>query len=177
MKKDTVAPTVALNAIAGPWSIKAEVTAQDELSGIYSYEIQYKKKNESNWKTGETKITTEGSVAITAKDLESLTEYEVKVIVKDKAGNEVTQAATATTTKEPQVGDYIGNFKPDLKQYTVSKELTGYSKDWTSNIDGKFWGTNWKILSINKETNKVLIYIMVHNTDAVIPFNRLCWVL
>ena len=163
MKKDTVKPTATLNVKAGPWSIAAEVTAQDNLSGIYSYEIQYKKKNETNWQTGETKITTEETTSVTAKNLDALTEYYVKVTVKDKAGNEVTETQAATTTREPQVGDYV-DYKPDYGEYTVEAKYSGHTADQmftTQNL-------GWRIWEIDKENKKLTLVNTGNLTNSVI---------
>ena len=69
-------------------SITVNANGQDALSGIYSYEFEYAKGSETEWKKFENGriVSTEASTTYTYSQLENTT-YKLRVKVSDVAGN------------------------------------------------------------------------------------------
>lgn len=89
IKKDSGDPTKAELTVVEQTAKTIEVTAvgEDEAAGIGSYEFQYKAKSEENYKIADTIETTNNSCNYTYTGLDTYTAYDLKVIVRDKAGN------------------------------------------------------------------------------------------
>ena len=163
VKKDSVKPTGSLEVNSvGPWSIKVTANGQDALSGIYSYSFQYKKKTETNWSTIDQKVTRDQTLEYTYKNLEGLTEYEVKLIITDKAGNEEVYTNTAMTKKEPQIGDYV-DYTPDNGSYIVEAKYSGHTEDQTFTTEN----FGWRIWNIDKENDELVLISDNMTTQAI----------
>jgi len=101
---DKTAPTLEIDTKPSSNKIEVHADAKDEGSGIkeYVYYIGEKKEDGSiEWKVG----IPSDKPDHTFERLEQGKEYEIKVEVKDKAGNVTTKQKTETTEKIPELVD------------------------------------------------------------------------
>jgi len=165
VSKDAVAPTAGLS-IGSTLStmITANATGQDDRSGIYSYIYMYKKSTDSTYKQVATVTSEEETNSYTIKNLTGNTLYDIKVVVRDKAGNEgeaVTQSIK--TNVQVKVGDYVA-YTPTPGTYNTGTD--GVSAGPTTNqVFQTETNLGWRVWSIDEE-NKSLILIANNPTST-----------
>jgi len=101
VKKDSIAPTGVSITVKNFDSghIKVIVAGEDSLSGLHNYIFQYRVADGSNsiYQIADTITTNNSPYTYTYSGLKRETKYDIKVIAKDKAGNE-TRADTSAQT-------------------------------------------------------------------------------
>ena len=96
---DVTAPEVTLAVDSyDTETITVTATGTDETSGIYSYEFQISTDN-STWTTTETEESTEETCSYTYSNLEDGTEYYIRAIATDNAGNTATSEVAEEETE------------------------------------------------------------------------------
>ncbi len=141
-------------------SIKVTVNGSDSYSGITSY--KFSKDNGSNY---ETINTSEDTYTYTFNNLESGTEYNIKVQVIDEAGNIGEISKEISTESDREAANYI---------LASANAPTGQTTDWTNNGTGttyyytgdsdevnnwvQFGGFWWRIIRINGDGSIRMIY-------------------
>lgn len=111
-------------------SITVDVTAVDYESGIYSYEFQYKLSSSNEYITATTKITNSKTCTYKYEGLTENENYDLKVIVKDKASLTSEQTLNNILVQENNM-PIIETAKCSSKT-TNSMEITAKATD----IDG-----------------------------------------
>ncbi len=153
-KIDGENPTVNItNETVDKTSIKVTVNGSDSYSGITSY--KFSKDNGSNY---ETINTSEDTYTYTFNNLESGTEYPIKVQVIDEAGN-IGEISKEISTESDGGGAYI---------LASENAPTGQTTDWTGqttyyytgNPDNWvfFAGFYWRVIRINGDGSIRMIY-------------------
>ncbi len=154
VKRDVTKPTKANLTVTDSDQTTISVTAEgeDTISGVASYEFQYKKDTETSYKPhGSIVKTTDTLATHTYNNLEPGTTYNLKVIVTDDAGNQKTDGTIttqATVRPEPKIGDYI-DYHPDTENYTAVAAYTGYTGDQDFSTDST---VHWRIYSLTPES-------------------------
>ena len=157
-KIDGENPTINItNETVDKTSIKVTVNGSDSYSGISQY--KFSKDNGSNY---ETINTSEDTYTYTFNNLESGTDYLIKVQVIDEAGN-IGEINKEISTQSDNPGDYI---------LASPNPPTGQTTDWTNNGQGvtyyytgadpnnwvQFGGFYWRIIRINGDGSIRMIY-------------------
>ena len=154
-KIDGESPTVTItNETVDKTSIKVTVNGSDSYSGVTSY--KFSKDNGSNY---ETINTSEDTYTYTFNNLESGTEYNIKVQVIDEAGNIGEISKEISTESDREAANYI---------LASANRPTGQTTDWTGGTTyyytgkpnnwvqfGGFW---WRIIRINGDGTIRMIY-------------------
>ena len=154
-KIDGENPTINItNETVDKTSIKVTVNGSDSYSGITSY--KFSKDNGSNY---ETINTSEDTYTYTFNELESGTEYPIKVQVIDEAGNIGEISKEISTESDREAANYI---------LASANRPTGQTTDWTGQTTyyytGKpnnwvqFAGFWWRIIRINGDGSIRMIY-------------------
>ena len=141
-------------------SISITVNGSDSHSGISQY--KFSKDNGSNY---ETINTSEDTYTYTFNNLESGTEYNIKVQVIDEAGN-IGEVSKEISTESDSGGSYI---------LASANRPTGQTTDWTGgttyyytgnpNNWVQFAGFYWRIIRINGDGSVRMIYSGIdHNS-------------
>lgn len=126
-------------------------TGSDDRSGISSYIYMYKKSTESTWKQAATVTSDANTNSYTLKNLTGNTQYDIKLVVRDKAGNEGTAVREKVKTSvQVKVGDYVA-YTPTSGSYTVTKAYSGHTADQTLKTET----LNWRVWSIDENTRKI----------------------
>ena len=154
-KIDGENPTVTItNETVDKTSIKVTVNGSDSYSGITSY--KFSKDNGSNY---ETINTSEDTYTYTFNNLESGTDYQIKVQVIDEAGNIGEISKEISTEADIPANEYIlaANDPPTekVRDWTrnYSYYYTGNPNNWIS-----FAGFWWRIIRINGNGSIRMIY-------------------
>ena len=153
-KIDGENPTINItNETVDKTSIKVTVNGSDSYSGISQY--KFSKDNGSNY---ETINTSEDTYTYTFNNLESGTDYPIKVQVIDEAGN-IGEISKEISTQADSAGAYI---------LASENAPTGQTTDWTGQTTyyytGKpnnwvqFAGFWWRIIRINGDGSIRMIY-------------------
>ena len=159
-KVDGENPSITIaNETVDKTSIKVTVNGSDSYSGITSY--KFSKDNGSNY---ETINTSEDTYTYTFNNLESGTEYPIKVQVIDNAGN-IGEFSKVISTQADSAGAYI---------LASENAPTGQTTDWTGETTYYYtgnpnnwvrFGTNgsgqalyWRIIRINGDGTIRMIY-------------------
>ncbi|HIS86590.1 MAG TPA: fibronectin type III domain-containing protein [Candidatus Caccenecus avistercoris] len=154
-KIDGENPSVTItNETVDKTSIKVTVNGSDSYSGITSY--KFSKDNGSNY---ETINTSEDTYTYTFNNLESGTEYPIKVQVIDEAGN-IGEISKEISTQADSAGAYI---------LASENAPTGQTTDWTGQTTYYYTGANpnnwvyfagfyWRIIRINGDGSIRMIY-------------------
>ena len=153
-KIDGENPTINItNETVDKTSISITVNGSDSYSGITSY--KFSKDNGSNY---ETINTSEDTYTYTFNNLESGTEYPIKVQVIDEAGN-IGEISKEISTQADSAGAYI---------LASENAPTGQTTDWTGeesyyytgnpNNWVSFAGFWWRIIRINGDGSIRMIY-------------------
>ena len=154
-KIDGENPTVTITSESvDKTSIKVTVNGSDSYSGISQY--KFSKDNGSNY---ETINTSEDTYTYTFNNLESGTEYPIKVQVIDNAGNIGEISKEISTESDREAANYI---------LASANKPTGQTTDWTGQTTyyytgnpnnwvqfGGFW---WRIIRINGDGSIRMIY-------------------
>ena len=154
-KIDGENPSVTItNETVDKTSIKITVNGSDNYSGITSY--KFSKDNGSNY---ETINTSEDTYTYTFNNLESGTDYLIKVQVIDEAGNIGEISKEISTESDMTSGEYI---------LASANRPTGQTTDWTGkesyyytgnpNNWVSFAGFYWRIIRINGDGSIRMIY-------------------
>ncbi len=158
-KVDGELPTITIESEeVDKTSIKITVKGTDNYSGIASY--KFSKDNGSSY---ETVNTSDSSYTYTFDNLESGTEYPIKVQVIDNAGNIGEFSKKIGTQADMTSGEYI---------LASANAPTGQTTDWTNNGQGvtyyytqanpdnwvQFAGFYWRIIRINGDGSVRMIY-------------------
>ena len=136
-------------------SIKVTVNGSDSYSGITQY--KFSKDNGSNYETIE---TSENTYTYTFNNLESGTDYQIKVQVIDEAGNIGEISKEISTESDMTSGEYI---------LASANPPTGQTTDWTGQTTYYYTGANpnnwvqfgefwWRIIRINGDGSIRMIY-------------------
>ena len=139
-------------------SISITVNGSDSYSGISSYKF-----SSDNGSSYETISTSEASYTYTFNNLESGTDYNIKVQVIDNAGNIGEVSQEITTESDREAANYI---------LASANRPTGQTTDWTNNGQGvtyyytganpnnwvQFGGFYWRIIRINGDGSIRMIY-------------------
>ena len=165
-KVDGENPTINItNETVDKTSISITVNGSDSYSGISSY--KFSSDNGGNY---ETVSTSEASYTYTFNNLESGTDYNIKVQVIDEAGN-IGEASKEISTESDGGGAYIlASDNPPTGQTTdwtggTTYYYTGNPNNWVQ--FGGFW---WRIIRINGDGSIRMIY---QGTSAnTIQFNK-----
>ncbi len=100
IKIDPVAPTASLEVESVEEnSISVIGTGTDAMSGVYSYEFQYSTDG-STYDTADTIISSANTYDYTYTGLDAETDYWLRVIVTDYAGNSTTSTAVTQRTED-----------------------------------------------------------------------------
>ena len=153
-KIDGENPTINItNETVDKTSISITVNGSDSYSGISSY--KFSKDSGSNY---ETVNTSEASYTYTFNNLESGTDYQIKVQVIDEAGN-IREVTKEISTETDGGGAYI---------LASENAPTGTTTDWTGgttyyytgnpNNWVQFAGFWWRIIRINGDGSIRMIY-------------------
>ena len=154
-KIDGENPTINIaNETVDKTSISITVNGSDSYSGITSY--KFSKDNGSNY---ETINTSEDTYTYTFNNLESGTEYPIKVQVIDEVGNIGEISKEISTESDREAANYI---------LASANRPTGQTTDWTGETTyyytGKpnnwvqFAGFWWRIIRINGDGSIRMIY-------------------
>ena len=153
-KIDGENPTINItNETVDKTSISITVNGSDSYSGITSY--KFSKDNGSNY---ETINTSEDTYTYTFNNLESGTEYPIKVQVIDEAGN-IGEISKEISTQADSAGAYILASENAPTSHTTdwtgeeSYYYTGNPNNWVS-----FAGFWWRIIRINGDGSIRMIY-------------------
>lgn len=142
-------------------------TGSDDRSGISSYIYMYKKSTESTWKQAATVTSDANTNSYTLKNLSGNTQYDIKLVVRDKAGNEGTAVREKVKTSvQVKVGDYVA-YTPTSGTYQ-SGESVNYSGVSTTQTFTTETNLGWRVWSIDEET-KSLILIANNPTSQQLP--------
>ena len=143
-------------------SIKVTVNGSDSYSGITEY--KFSKDNGSNY---ETINTSEDTYTYTFNNLESGTEYPIKVQVIDEAGNIGEISKEISTESDREAANYI---------LASANRPTGQTTDWTGgttyyytgnpNNWVRFAGFYWRIIRINGDGSIRMIYQGVADSET-----------
>ncbi len=160
-KIDGENPTINItNETVDKTSIKVTVNGSDSYSGITEY--KFSKDNGSNY---ETINTSENTYTYTFNNLESGTDYNIKVQVIDEAGN-IGEISKEISTQADSAGAYI---------LASENAPTGQTTDWTGGTTYYYTGANpnnwvqfgtnssgqslyWRIIRINGDGSIRMIY-------------------
>ena len=153
-KIDGENPTITItNETVDKTSIKVTVNGSDNYSGISQY--KFSSDNGSSYETIE---TSENTYTYTFNNLESGTDYQIKVQVIDEAGN-IGEISKEISTQADSAGAYI---------LASENAPTGQTTDWTGQTTyyytGKpnnwvqFAGFWWRIIRINGDGSIRMIY-------------------
>ena len=116
---DTIAPTINNFTVAtfDTSSITAKVDAIDNQTGIAKYQFEYKLSTSSNYTIAKVIETTNTSYTYKYIGLTDGTTYNLRVIVFDKAGNQIPSSAITQTTE-------IANVAPSVPTVTFNSKTT-----------------------------------------------------
>ena len=157
-KIDGENPTINItNETVDKTSIKVTVNGNDSYSGISQY--KFSKDNGSNY---ETINTNEDTYTYTFNNLESGTDYLIKVQVIDKAGNIGEVSKEISTESDREAANYI---------LASANRPTGQTTDWTGGTTYYYTGDSdevnnwvqfagfwWRIIRINGDGSIRMIY-------------------
>ena len=126
IKRDVTPPRTATLSVTtyDETTITVQATGADNTSGIASYEFQYKLSSETTWKNHGSAISTNAETQTHIyTNLTANTEYELRVLITDVAGNPNagTGITQLTKKKELKVGDYVA-YTPDEREYVWNCE-------------------------------------------------------
>ncbi len=168
INRDVTPPGTATLSVSAydETTITVQATGADVTSGIASYQFQYKLSSETTWQNHGTAISTNaGSQTHIYTDLTANTEYDLRVIVTDKAGTP--KAGTSIPQKTElklKVGDYV-DYIPDDASYTWSGSLGGRPSDSLITTESK----RWRIFRIEAD---FLLLVPSTRLDNDVPFFR-----
>ena len=156
-KIDGENPTVNItNETVDKTSIKVTVNGSDSYSGILSY--KFSSDNGSNY---ETINTSEDTYTYTFNNLESGTDYQIKVQVIDEAGNIGEISKEISTESDREAANYI------LAKYSTVLTRTSFS----STITNTTTGTIYKSANANQYDDDGEVYYFAGNpTDNWFQF-------
>ena len=156
-KIDGENPTINItNETVDKTSIKVTVNGSDSYSGITSY--KFSKDNGSNY---ETINTSEDTYTYTFNNLESGTDYQIKVQVIDEAGNIGEISKEISTESDREAANYI---------LASANKPTGQTTDWTGGTTYYYTGNpnNWVQFGTNSSGQSLYWRIIRINGDGTI---------
>ena len=156
-KIDGESPTVTITSESvDKTSIKVTVNGSDSYSGITQY--KFSKDNGSNY---ETINTSEDTYTYTFNNLESGTDYQIKVQVIDEAGNIGEISKEISTESDMTSGEYI---------LASANRPTGQTTDWTGQTTYYYTGkpNNWVQFGTNSSGQSLYWRIIRINGDGTI---------
>ena len=134
-------------------SIQVTVNGSDSYSGISSYKF-----SSDNGNSYEIVNTSDSSYTYTFNNLESGTDYNIKVQVIDNAGN-IGEISKEINTESDNPGDYIlASPNPPTGQTTDWTGGTTYYYTGNPNNWVQFAGFYWRIIRINGDGSIRMIY-------------------